>query len=765
MPFVLRSFLLLLALTRISICQDAKTHEPPYSKPPKLEHLFTDDFEKDSRGDYQISGKEDAVNWEKGILILGDGAILQRKINAGPWVEMEFNLEFPELDENGQTSSFRVWLDLDSATDSFVWFRQKREGGKTSSAIFIVDTEGEWSQKTALRRVSLHSNTSAPLRSGNWKFSYRNGVWGLSGPERETVLFGYIENGSALVNQIVLTNSARFHDLQTIKVSRARRTKFDPTPHEAEKISEIDSLTQQALGLYQIGDVEQALQILQKARNLHEQVFGRFNLNAPQFLDAMARMQDKKRAYRQAAKSYLEAKTIYEYVLGKNHPVYAESLNQLALIYLDLGSFDEAKRLFLESIAIRKKVLGEQHPEYASSLNNFAGLYNTIGLPKQAEPLYLEAKLIREKTLGKEHADYANSLNNLGMLYLDLGSYEQAEPYLLEARDVNKKVQGLRNADYARSLNNLGLLYKEMGSYSLAEPLYQEAKAIWESVVGKQHPYYAVTLNGLGLLFVELGEYEKAEQHLLEAKTIREKVFGNAHPEYAGSLNNLAHLYCKMKAFEKAEELFLESKRIRETSLGKESLPYATSLNNLASLYESMGSFDRAESLYIAANKILEKVLTPEHPDYASNFYNLAILYFRQGKNKQAEEHLSAAIQITRRNFDRYSVFQSRKEQQRFVEDFDVGFSLFVSNELQLANRGAKLWNQAIQWKGISLLRQRENQTLAKKPETMELYQELQKSAHSSPDMFRETHLRRHGNSVETNSYPKGKNWKKSYRG
>ena len=40
-----------------------KDYEPPYSEPPKLQLKFQDEFSKDSRGDYQIGGKKDAVTW------------------------------------------------------------------------------------------------------------------------------------------------------------------------------------------------------------------------------------------------------------------------------------------------------------------------------------------------------------------------------------------------------------------------------------------------------------------------------------------------------------------------------------------------------------------------------------------------------------------------------------------------------------------------------------------------------------------------------
>ena len=69
------------------------TKEPPFSQPPKLEQAFDDDFSMDSRANYEIEGD---VKWEKGKLSLGEGSVLQRKLDgSGPWIEMELDLEFP----------------------------------------------------------------------------------------------------------------------------------------------------------------------------------------------------------------------------------------------------------------------------------------------------------------------------------------------------------------------------------------------------------------------------------------------------------------------------------------------------------------------------------------------------------------------------------------------------------------------------------------------------------------------------------------------
>ena len=132
---VFRSLFLVLLLFSSLVAQDANRPDPPYSKPPELKHLFTDSFAEDSRDNYKISGKTAAVTWKQGELALGDGANLQRKLDAGSWVEMEFDFEFPQLKKDGEEFDLKIWLDLYKSTRLFCLVQaeeRKREISKCS---------------------------------------------------------------------------------------------------------------------------------------------------------------------------------------------------------------------------------------------------------------------------------------------------------------------------------------------------------------------------------------------------------------------------------------------------------------------------------------------------------------------------------------------------------------------------------------------------------------------------------------------------------
>ena len=100
MRFVLATSLIVSFLAT-DCCGQTTNETSTKQEPPKLELAFSDDFSQDTRDEYTINGD---VAWEQGGLTLSEGASIAREINGGAWAELELDLQFPELTEDGQTS-------------------------------------------------------------------------------------------------------------------------------------------------------------------------------------------------------------------------------------------------------------------------------------------------------------------------------------------------------------------------------------------------------------------------------------------------------------------------------------------------------------------------------------------------------------------------------------------------------------------------------------------------------------------------------------
>ena len=97
--------LLVACLIYVGLTQ-ADEPEATGGQPPHLNTVFSDDFSKDNRGDYSISGD---VKWEEGKLSLMDGASIKREIHGGAWARVDLQFAPSEL-RAADTVELRVWF-------------------------------------------------------------------------------------------------------------------------------------------------------------------------------------------------------------------------------------------------------------------------------------------------------------------------------------------------------------------------------------------------------------------------------------------------------------------------------------------------------------------------------------------------------------------------------------------------------------------------------------------------------------------------------
>ena len=651
---------------------------------PRLQSVFNDDFQTDTRGDYEIEGD---VTWESGTLTLDKGASIQREINGGAWAKVELDFAGDGWGSGDEKQELRIRFLLGGATDCYVRLRTSPEGQEGQSrSVALVDTE-EQDGKPIAQVVR-----EMPLAKGPFNrlsVEYRHGL--VTVTENQTVLLmAHIENGAATLSGFAVhavdgsprlkgwiatclpaspplteeqqRQAAEATSAEANLIALYQQGKFAEAAAIGERVLEIrkqvlgeenpeyaTSLNYLAFSYIYMSESTRAEALFMKSRDIWKKVLGEEHPEYARSLYNLARLYAVMGKSARAESLYVQACNVYKQVLGEEHPDYTTSLSYLARLYTDTGDYARAEPLYLQARDIYKQVLGEEHPDFATSLNNLADVYTSTGEYAQAEPLYVQACKIYKKVLGEEHSHYTTSLNNLAEVYRSMFDYARAEPLYIQACKIRKKVLGEEHPDYATSLHNLATLYYTIGEYARAKPLYVQACDIEKKALGEEHPDYATSLHNLASLYKAMGESARAEPLYVQALDIRRKVLGEEHPSYAGSLNSLASLYANMSDYARAESLYLQALDIQKKVLGVEHPDYATSLNNLAALYKSMGESARAEPLYVQARNIWKKVLGEEHPDYALSLNNLANLYDSIGEYALAESLYVQALDIRRK--------------------------------------------------------------------------------------------------------------------
>jgi tetratricopeptide (TPR) repeat protein len=398
---------------------------------------------------------------------------------------------------------------------------------------------------------------------------------------------------------------------------------------------EVDTFRNKARQMIELGDYDNADQLLQKAvaidrkaiKSQQERLDNR-KLSMSQSLASRAKLAETKLDYKKAIDLCKEALAI----LPQNQQtIQAVYLNNLALLYHTVANYKEAEPLYQRALAIDETSLGKDHPNVARALNNLAGLYQDTNRLAEAEPLMKRVVEIVEKSLGKDHPNVAKGLSNLAALYQATNRLSQAEPLMKRALAIWEK---FHHPLVATALNNLAMLYKDTNRLSEAEPLMKRAVEILENPGGEPLPNYAGALNNLAQLYQNTNRLAEAEQLMKRGLEIEEKSKGKNHPHVAIQLNNLAALYQVTNRLFEAEPMFKRALAIDEASFGKDHPNVAIRLNNLAQLYKATNRLADAESLMKRVVEILLQFTRRTghpHPHLKAAINNYSVLLRQMG--------------------------------------------------------------------------------------------------------------------------------------
>ncbi len=160
---------------------------------PKLQPVFSDDFQTDTRGDYEITGD---VTWESGTLSLGKGASIRREINGGAWARVELDFAGDGWGFGDEKQELQIRFQLDGTTDCYVRLRMspdEKEGQSGSVALLDIGEQDGKLVAQVVREMPLAKGALGRLTA-----EYRYGL--VTVTENQSVLLSaHIKNGAAAV--------------------------------------------------------------------------------------------------------------------------------------------------------------------------------------------------------------------------------------------------------------------------------------------------------------------------------------------------------------------------------------------------------------------------------------------------------------------------------------------------------------------------------------------------------------------------------------
>ncbi len=261
--------------------------------------------------------------------------------------------------------------------------------------------------------------------------------------------------------------------------------------------------------------------------------------------------------------------------------------------------------------------------------------------------------------------EWANFCGNLANLYQNNHRTQEAEELYGIALSIFRKLATELSSSLELKLaitcNNFANFYKNGEHMCKADELYAEALTICRRLSKNDptvyEPYVAMILDSMGTWCMNLKRFAKAEAHYQEASKIRchwaEMFPAMYEPDVATTYNNLGLLYTNMGRYSDAETCFMKALFIRERLESVNPAahgPYVAEIyNNFAIMYRKCNDIEKAKKLYEKALKIYTHFANLEPSTYERDValicYNLSLLYTKdQLEEKTALQKQSYCI-------------------------------------------------------------------------------------------------------------------------
>jgi CHAT domain-containing protein len=584
-------------------------------------------------------GPAGTVDWEPGQLVLKDGAKLTQDLEGETWFELELDLQFSNLNEDGQKSRLEVLLDRRPATDSFLRISQSRQNGKTSSEIALYETPEQGSNEftKAFPRKIRSQTIDRDLPSGLWQIKYYGGVWAIRAPMDSPKLFGYVDFSRSKINVLHVSTHGQSCRCSNVKIHRVPRVQFPSNQEETKELASAKLLSERLRALHDQQRGPEALKIGEAALAINHRLLGTYHPDVLAVQNNLARAYQLMELPNEAQMTFEETLRIWKCLYPEDHPGLAMSLNNLAVLQDSMGQTMKAEALYVESLAMRQRLYAVDVSEVAVSLNNIAVVRMALGRMSDAESALEQAVKIDRRLFRRDHPNLANSLHNLASLRQRQGRLLEAESLFEEALAMRQRLSPEGNSDVANSLNNLAVLRRSMGKLTEAEPLVEQSLLIYRRTFEGDNPYVAATLNNLASLRLSLGRADEANALHEECLAITKRLYPMDHPAVAEVLTKLSISHSMLGRDAEAESLCEQGLLMLQRMFPGDHPDVAKCQRTLASLKMKLGSTMQAEQLFESSLAMNKRLYIGDHYEVASSLNHFAYFRLSQGQFSEAE--------------------------------------------------------------------------------------------------------------------------------
>ena len=409
--------------------------------------------------------------------------------------------------------------------------------------------------------------------------------------------------------------------------------------------SEIDTLAQRAMDLYNEGRVEEAIRLFEQG-NYMEKLEQDYRV-AEQADQMMATAQQAKEDAERSREAHLQSlqAQVRAYRVQGDYKKAGKLMKQMADRVNDVNyltwyaEFCNDQRDYAESEVYWRKSLQQVDIEEKPATENYthrkAVILMKLGNSLVSQKKFAEGEQLLSEAIGLQKQlvqDYpdkyerflSSSLNELGNYYENIRDYQQALNVFNETLAIDRKLAERDSSfewNVSLVLNNIGLLYMRMGRYQESIETYEQCRLIQKRYLttyphseGVKYNYAGLSMN-LGVVYRKCHLYEQAEQAFSESVSLLRQLADKNSDAYSSSyylsLAEYANLDRDMERNQEAVQKYQET--IRGYRELEQAHPWvytddlARVLNHYGWFCSSLKDFAKAEEILLESFDIRKK--------------------------------------------------------------------------------------------------------------------------------------------------------------
>jgi CHAT domain-containing protein/Tfp pilus assembly protein PilF len=366
----------------------------------------------------------------------------------------------------------------------------------------------------------------------------------------------------------------------------------------------------------------------------------------------------------EAARVGERALRIFETTTGRDSAYVAYALNDLAANYSMVGRPEDAERLYTRALAIKEKTLGRNGTALVSTLNNLAMML--IGQKKYTEAIRYVDRAVQILNRTRDTYNLTSfTMSTLALAHFQAGHLDEAERLYRDAITRSVKTTGQESPGVSGAYVPLAEIHAAHGRTQVAEDDFKHALALTEAY-GPDHPQVAYALTHFAAFLRKEGRWDEALGADRRATFIVEKQQGAAGTRPLGIDSRLDNVNQSLlqSAWGKAAHTGNSSALLEESFLAGQRQHRDRTATALSQMAFRLGSADTVlaakirESQDLAAtlrglnDKLVQALGTPQSQREA------AVVAALRAEIQRVEEQLRALDEALQREFPRYSELQ-----------------------------------------------------------------------------------------------------------